>query len=494
MTKGYGSPASAPLLPLEESLRVLVVDDDPLVLRVLQDVLRAQGCETSTAGNADRALALLDNNSYDLIVSDIRMPGPSGLDLLRAVRSRQPETPVVLITGYASVETAVEALRSGAVDYLTKPFRLQDIEKVLARVREARGQTIAIHGDGGRHHTGVLGLIQIAEATISSRDVPPVLELVLECCLNALGADGGSIQLRESEGRPPLSAHRGDPPLVERLREWGATRDRGRKTRATDEWYGLELPIEGKRGLLGQLAVARWVERGVFLPDEQELAQGFARHAALVIENLVLHASLQSNLLNTIRSFVYALEAKDKYTQGHSTRVSLYASELAKVLGVPANVAAVIRYAALLHDLGKLVIYESILKKPARLVRDEYTVMMQHPLIGEGILQPLGFLAEEARVVRHHHERYDGKGFPDGLAGEAISLPARVVTVADAFDAMSSDRPYRSAMPFETALREIRKGAGSQFDPRIAEAFADLTLHRLVEISLITPGSLDFLE
>ncbi len=494
MTKGYGSPEATPALALAETLRVLVVDDDPLVLRVLQDVLRAQGCETSTAGNADRALALLDGNSYDLIVSDIRMPGPSGLDLLRAVRSRQPETPVVLITGYASVETAVEALRSGAIDYLTKPFRLQDIEKVLARVREVRSQSIAIHGDGGRHHTGVLGLIQIAEATISSRDVPPVLELVLECCLNALGADGGRVQLQESEGRPPLSVHGGDPSLVERLREWSATRDRSRKTRATDEWYGLEVPIEGKRGPLGQLAVARWVERGVFLADERELAQGFARHAALVIENLALHASLQSNLLNTIRSFVYALEAKDKYTQGHSTRVSLYASEVAQILGVPANLGAVIRYAALLHDLGKLVIYESILKKPARLVRDEYTIMMQHPLIGEGILQPLGFLAEEARVVRHHHERFDGKGFPDGLAGEAISLPARIVTVADAFDAMSSDRPYRSAMPFETALREIRKGAGSQFDPRIAEAFADLELHRLVEISLITPGSLDFLE
>ncbi len=485
---------SVPALPLEETLRVLVVDDDPLVLRVLKEVLQAQGCLTSTAGSAPRALALLEAHSYDLILSDIRMPGPSGLDLLREVQIRQPGTPVVLITGYASVETAVEALRNGAADYLSKPFRLSEIEKVLARVREVHSQAMALHGDGGRHHTGVLGLIQIAEATISSRDVPPVLELVLECCLNALGAEGGIIYLPEAQGRPPLSVPRGDPLLVERLKEWEATRDRGKKVRATDEWCGLVLPIEGKRGHLGELWVGRWVERGPFLRDETDLAQGFARHAALVIENLALHASLQSNLLNTIRSFVYALEAKDKYTQGHSTRVALYSADLAQILGVPPDLGAVTRYAAILHDLGKLVIYESILKKPSRLVRDEYTIMMQHPLAGEGILRPLGFLDQEAKVVRHHHERYDGKGFPDRLAGEAISLPARIVTVSDSFDAMTSDRPYRSAMPLETALREIRKGAGTQFDPRITEAFSSLLIDRLVEISQIDGSSVDFLH
>src|SRR3990172_8828603 len=306
-------------LSAQDALRVLVVDDDPLVLRLLQQVLKAQGCLTSTAMNADEALAHLEKQTFDLVLSDIRMPGRSGLDLLREVQTRQLRTPVVLITGYASIETAVEALRIGAADYLTKPFRIEEIERVLGRIRETRGQIPPRTVGRDRDQTGVRGLIQIAEATISSGEVPPVLELVIECCLKALGAEGGFIDLLDTDGRTPLTAQRGDPSLLRRLREWDTKRDWSRRNQATDEWCGLALPIDGKRGRLGELYLGRWVERGIFLPDEMELAQGFARHAALVIENLALHASLQSNLLNTIRSFVYALEAKDKYTQGHST-------------------------------------------------------------------------------------------------------------------------------------------------------------------------------
>ena len=481
-------------LSAQDALRVLVVDDDPLVLRLLQQILKAQGCLTSTAMNADEALAHLEKKTFDLVLSDIRMPGRSGLDLLREVQTRQLRTPVVLITGYASIETAVEALRIGAADYLTKPFRIEEIERVLGRIRETRGQIPPRTVGRDRDQSGVLGLIQIAEATISSREVPPVLELVIECCLKALGAEGGFIDLLDTDGRTPLTAQRGDPSLLRRLREWDTKRDWSRRNQATDEWCGLALPIDGKRGRLGELYLGRWVERGIFLPDEMELAQGFARHAALVIENLALHASLQSNLLNTIRSFVYALEAKDKYTQGHSTRVFLYSGHLGEMLGLSPHLVTVTRHAALLHDLGKLVIYESILKKPSRLVRDEYAIMMQHPLIGEGILKQLGFLDSEADVVRHHHERYDGKGFPDGLRGEAISLPARIVTVADSFDAMTSDRPYRGAMPLETALREIRKGARTQFDPNVAEAFLNIEFPRILEINQVTSGGVEFLQ
>jgi putative nucleotidyltransferase with HDIG domain len=336
--------------------------------------------------------------------------------------------------------------------------------------------------------------MQIADATLASTEAPPVLNLILECCLKAVGADGAAICLEEGEGRAPLAVYRGDPSLIARLQDWEGAEGPGRGASAAAEWWGLSLPIEGRRSRSGEFRVARWGARGAFLPAEQELAGAFARHAALVVENLSLHASLQANLLNTIRSFVYALEAKDRYTRGHSTRVALYAAEVAGSLGVPSDVATVTRYAALLHDLGKLVIYESILQKPSRLARDEYSIMMQHPSIGEGILRPLGFLQQEASAVRHHHERYDGKGFPDRLAGEAISLPARIVTVADAFDAMTSDRPYRAAMPLETALREMRKGAGSQFDPRVAEALASLPLPRLLEISQIDPDTVDFLQ
>jgi HD-GYP domain-containing protein (c-di-GMP phosphodiesterase class II) len=139
--------------------------------------------------------------------------------------------------------------------------------------------------------------------------------------------------------------------------------------------------------------------------------------------------------------------------------------------------------AGMLHDLGKLVIMDNILRKPRQLTEEEFELIRTHPVVGDKILKPLRFLACEAKAVRHHHERYDGKGYPDGLKGDDIPLIARVVTVADAFDAMTSDRPYRSKRPLATALEEIGRGAGTQFDPTAADAFLTIPLARLEQIS-----------
>jgi HD-GYP domain-containing protein (c-di-GMP phosphodiesterase class II) len=139
--------------------------------------------------------------------------------------------------------------------------------------------------------------------------------------------------------------------------------------------------------------------------------------------------------------------------------------------------------AGMLHDLGKLVILDNILRKPRQLTEEEFELIRSHPVVGDKILRPLRFLSCEAKAVRHHHERYDGKGYPDGIRGEDIPLIARVVTVADAFDAMTSNRPYRSKRPIEAALAEIARNAGTQFDPAIAEAFVSIPASQLEQIS-----------
>jgi len=139
--------------------------------------------------------------------------------------------------------------------------------------------------------------------------------------------------------------------------------------------------------------------------------------------------------------------------------------------------------AGMLHDLGKLVIMDNILRKPRQLTEEEFELIRTHPVVGDKILKPLRFLACEAKAVRHHHERYDGKGYPDGLKGDDIPLIARVVTVADAFDAMTSDRPYRGKRPLATAMEEIVRGSGTQFDPLAADAFSTIPLARLEQIS-----------
>jgi len=163
--------------------------------------------------------------------------------------------------------------------------------------------------------------------------------------------------------------------------------------------------------------------------------------------------------------------------------VSLYSGELATVMGVPPAEVILMSRAGMLHDLGKLAIMDHILRKPRQLTEEEFELIRTHPVVGDKILKPMRFLACEAKAVRHHHERYDGKGYPDGLKGDDIPLIARVVTVADAFDAITSDRPYRSKRSLPTAMQEIVRGAGTQFDPVAADAFSTIPLARLEQIS-----------
>jgi HD-GYP domain-containing protein (c-di-GMP phosphodiesterase class II) len=169
-----------------------------------------------------------------------------------------------------------------------------------------------------------------------------------------------------------------------------------------------------------------------------------------------------------------ALEAKDPDTEGHSVRVAAYSEAIGKELGLPPKALDVIHRACLVHDIGKIAVDETILSKQHALNRLEREKMDMHPLIGESILRPIALLRPLLPGVRSHHEHYDGTGYPDGLAGEAIPVEARIMAVADAFDAMTSNRPYRNALPEEDALIELRRNAGTHFDPRVVAAFEQI--------------------
>jgi putative two-component system response regulator len=182
---------------------------------------------------------------------------------------------------------------------------------------------------------------------------------------------------------------------------------------------------------------------------------------------------------NILFALAVAVEAKDPYTEGHLHRLEEYASRISSALALPAHAKQVNEYGALLHDIGKIGIPEAILNKPRKLTPEEFAIIKQHPEIGERICRPLRFGAEISPIVRGHHERWDGGGYPDGLAGEAIPLGARIVAVADAFDAMTTDRPYRKALALEKAWKILREGAGTQWDAAVVDAFASVPAGRV---------------
>jgi putative nucleotidyltransferase with HDIG domain len=189
---------------------------------------------------------------------------------------------------------------------------------------------------------------------------------------------------------------------------------------------------------------------------------------------------------DVIRTLAQALEARDHYTQGHSSRVSDVAVALARELGLSREEQEVLLHGCLLHDIGKINVPDAILRKPAALTEEEFGQMKKHPSIGESICRPLVFARPFLDIIRHHHERWDGRGYPDGLAGEEISLHARIAAIADAWDAMTTDRPYRSALPHQVAFSRLEEGAGTQWDPELIRQFLRV-MRRRVEGAIPTP-------
>ena len=211
-----------------------------------------------------------------------------------------------------------------------------------------------------------------------------------------------------------------------------------------------------------------------FTGNDKKLLFNFANHVAILIDNIRAHKKIFFSYINTIRSLVSAVEARDKYTCGHSEKVTKFSLEIAHALGLPKSDRMMLSYCGRLHDIGKIAISDSILNKPAALSPDERLLIQTHPERGVEILSNLTFLKEGIPAVKYHHERHDGKGYPENLKGKEIPLLAKIIGCADAYDAMTSYRAYRRGMTINEAIEEIKANRGKQFDPDISGVFIDI--------------------
>ncbi|MCJ7524974.1 MAG: response regulator [Candidatus Aminicenantes bacterium] len=343
--------------------KILIADDEKDIRELLCDYLEGEGYECQLAANAFEALEKFKAaDNFDIIMSDIRMPGKTGLDLLDDIKRLDQDVMVIMISAVKDIESAIAAMSKGAYDYVSKPFKLNEVSFVANKALEKRR-------------------------------------------------------------------------LVQENKEYQKR---------------LEKMVEERTCELKQALV------------ELDMTYNF-----------------------TLRAMVTALDTRDTETQGHSLRVVRFTLKLSELMGInDKDTLKIYEYGALLHDIGKIGIPDAILRKPEKLSPEEWRIMKKHPTIGYNVLRRIKFLEPAAQIVLHHHEAFSGSGYPDGLAGKNIPLGARIFNIADAIDAMTSDRPYQKALSFEAAAGELLQFSGKQFDPEIITIFNEIGLDFWIEEKL----------
>jgi response regulator RpfG family c-di-GMP phosphodiesterase len=491
----------------DERPRVLIVDDEKFIRDILADFLGMEGYIVRTAEDGNAALSELGNAHYDLVISDLKMPRMGGIELLDAIGTAAPSALTVIMTGFGTVETAIDAMKRGAYDYILKPFKVEEVIRVVQRGLEK--QRLAAENLRLRE---ALSLYKVSEAIAASLSLDEVLATISDTALFELKGDFVSTWLDDGEGgyferqrlvQPPEGLQApmrgaadvaGLPPpaatvpgpdhgviapaaFIEyyaahsELLEHGQKASRFFSSRPGPGVASLvSVPLRMKARLLGWIAVASFTKQKRFNEGHRKLLSIVGSRAAAAIENARLYEDLRATFRQTIEGLARAIDKMDRYTAGHSERVATYATYLAMRLGLPPDTVEVVRQSALMHDIGKIGCAMN-LNKPGKLTQDEYEVFKRHPAYGKDILDPIRFLHPLVPGVHLHHERWDGRGYPLGLRGQEVPLIARIIAVADTYDAMTSDRAYRRALPHEVALGEIDRCSGSQFDPEVASNF-----------------------
>jgi putative nucleotidyltransferase with HDIG domain len=449
-------------------VRILVVDDEVQIAQLLSGVLEGEGYDVEYQTDPAKAKERIEEERFDLLLTDLRMPGMGGMELIEEARRIRPEMDSLIMTAFASTETAVGALRGGVSDYLSKPFGVAEVRSAVGRALESRArraeeereksslsERVAAQEQDLQQNVADLSFLHDLTRLIAERNTP------LRACLGALARHLGCDLVVLTEGER----------VIERV---GSAGDAAELVQLARESAREGLSRLGAPGCIaapaarGAVAARRKADFG---RSDLRLLSIAGRDLAMAVENDRLRAEQRRNYLGIVATLIEAVEAKDRFNRGHSRRVSDLAGAFARRLALPEREIELIETGAKLHDIGKIGVPEDILNKPGRLTDDEFDVIKSHPVIGEQILRPLDFLAEARPIVRHHHERWDGGGYPDGLQSEKIPRAAALLSIVDAYDAMTSTRPYREGLPKDRALGILADGAGSQWDPALVEKF-----------------------
>ncbi|MEQ8253411.1 MAG: HD domain-containing phosphohydrolase [Smithellaceae bacterium] len=482
-------------LKYKDKKTILVVDDYLPTRRLIVDALdQSSQYEVDEAENGEEALQLFNQHNYDLVISDIMMPGMSGMDLLNRIREKNLSAAVIMITGNPTVELTVSAIKKGAVDFLPKPF---DIDDLLYRVDiHLRGKSLLSEESVEAFREQVRLKDKTDELSKqgyifdsiedSPLDNDVIFEKIAALALKLVDGEICSILLfdeKDNAFHPKVvkgeaqvfGKDYSDSSALKMVFNEVIERKEAVVINS-NEHADLSpslicAPLMIRNSILGILSIKKRKNREVFNKRDLHHILSLTKRASLNLENKILYESIYFNIMDTLKSLISSVQARDNYTEAHSQRVTEISLKIALKMNCSASDMESLKIAGILHDVGKIAVPDSILIKPGKLTAEEYMIIKNHPTIGENILRPVVLLEKERKIIQCHHERWDGKGYPLGVSGTEIPCLARILAVADSFDAMTSDRPYHPAMPLDKAVDELVANKNSQFDADVVDSF-----------------------
>lgn len=518
-------------LPSGHDITILIVDDNPQIGRTLSSILREEGYGIFCAETVVEAKRKIAEKFYNIVLTDLKLEDGSGLDILKAVKAPHPDTFVIIFTAFASVDSSIMALNEGAFAYLQKPLNPVELKLTIQKALKMQSLTIEnrfllkqfqdlslIDPHTGLYNYRYLKRRLEMELSRSKRHALPISLIMMDIdyfksindvyghqygdfILNSFG----QFLLKFTRGSDVVVRYGGEEfvfllldtnkegalffgrRLLEKINEQIFDED-GHKINLKISMGLASFPedqlTDTDDGLIdaADKALSRAKEEGgnrIYTAQEvyqkeinKELNKGGPESVERLKNKLSKMSQRISNtLIESIYAFSKTIEARDSSTGDHSKKLIVLVTRMGKCLGLSSKEIEDLEHAAVLHDLGKIGISDRILHKKNKLSDTEYKKIQKHSQIGAEIIRPVHSLSGVIPIILYHHERYDGQGYCAGLKGDQIPMGARIVAVADVYQALVSNRPYRKAYSKQEALKIIRQGNGSQFDPKVVSAF-----------------------
>jgi len=501
-------------------MNILIVEDQEAVREVIAETVRGldDNLYLGQASSLAEARTLFHAGEWDGIVTDYNLGDGKSLEMIEELRQQGQQLPIVMVSGFLSPDRMRKAESLGVDHILAKPFNPAELQDCLQQSFVTKKEGVPVpdeeqaandgkdlyssHGkllpklfDMDRNQSL---LFRIINDLPKHQDVARACGCALGIAMDIVRADRGFVglfdrgahrliqiayQCNEEKNeleRAPASCSLAETPFSSLLL-WGKEFIEGPMAEeenyscwpsvTADDFVAIPLCLQGVS--MGVLCVMDRNAEGEVPEQDRNLLGMLMRQLDMLLDNRAVHASLAASMKETLIALVRSLEARDRYTKDHSMRVGDLSAQFAKSLGLDDDHVELIRTGGRLHDIGKCGIPDAVLLKPGRYTEHEFSVMKAHPGIGDAILKHMDPLVRERQMVRYHHERMDGHGYPDRLKGEKIPFEARIVCVADAIDAMTTHRVYRMAKPLSFCTDQLKRSSGTQFDTRVIEVALD---------------------